>query len=165
MLLTMLPFLYSLLNKWKGDDLMFFQHILLAFDGTDGAEHALQKTKEYAQLNKNIRIHLVYVNEKPKTVIGDALITKPNFDESDLNSESITKLHAAQAELEPLASTSIEVLVSDQPADELIAKAAELQCDLIIIGSRGIGGLKKLFLGSVSSHVVNHASIPVLVIK
>lgn len=37
--------------------------------------------------------------------------------------------------------------------------------DLIIIGSRGFGIIKGLLLGSVSSHVVNHAKCPVLVVK
>ncbi|MEM3293340.1 MAG: universal stress protein, partial [Metallosphaera sp.] len=41
----------------------------------------------------------------------------------------------------------------------------KIECDLIVTGSRGLTGLKKVVLGSVSSSLVNKSSIPVLVVK
>ena len=46
---------------------------------------------------------------------------------------------------------------------EQILKAAE-DADLIVVGSRGAGGFKKLLMGSVSIHVTHHADCPVVVI-
>lgn len=46
----------------------------------------------------------------------------------------------------------------------LCAVATELGVDVIVVGSRGLGALKRVLLGSVSSYVVHHAARPVLVI-
>jgi nucleotide-binding universal stress UspA family protein len=43
--------------------------------------------------------------------------------------------------------------------------AEENNIDLIVIGTRGRSGFKKLLLGSVASHVVTYAHCPVLVVK
>jgi nucleotide-binding universal stress UspA family protein len=48
------------------------------------------------------------------------------------------------------------------PAEELINAAAD--ADMIVVGSRGAGGFKRLLLGSVSTHVTHHARCPVVVI-
>lgn len=49
--------------------------------------------------------------------------------------------------------------------ESLISYAAEQKADLIVIGTRGRSGLKRLVLGSVASAVVAHASCPVLVVR
>jgi nucleotide-binding universal stress UspA family protein len=48
------------------------------------------------------------------------------------------------------------------PADEILTAAQD--ADMIVVGSRGAGGFKKLLLGSVSSQVTHHAHCPVVVI-
>jgi nucleotide-binding universal stress UspA family protein len=50
-------------------------------------------------------------------------------------------------------------------AESIISYAAEQKADLIVIGTRGRGGLKRLVLGSVASGVVSHATCPVLVVR
>lgn len=50
-------------------------------------------------------------------------------------------------------------------ADEIIALANYRKVDLIVMGTRGLGGFKKLFLGSVSTGVVARASCDVLVVR
>jgi nucleotide-binding universal stress UspA family protein len=55
---------------------------------------------------------------------------------------------------------------SDSSVEESIIKKAEAErTDLIVIGTRGLGGFKKLLLGSVSSGVVTHAHCDVLVVR
>lgn len=50
-------------------------------------------------------------------------------------------------------------------AESIISYAAEQKADLIVIGTRGRSGLKRLVLGSVANGVVAHASCPVLVVR
>ena len=51
------------------------------------------------------------------------------------------------------------------PADTIAQVAADEKFDMVVIGSRGLGGLKKLFLGSVSNAVTQEVKTSVLVVK
>jgi nucleotide-binding universal stress UspA family protein len=51
------------------------------------------------------------------------------------------------------------------PSEEIILMANDPDIDLIIIGSRGRSGIRRLLLGSTAERVVEHASCPVLVVK
>ena len=48
---------------------------------------------------------------------------------------------------------------------EIVALAEELQAGLIVIGSRGLGGVRRALMGSVSDSVLRHAHCPVLVVR
>jgi len=56
-------------------------------------------------------------------------------------------------------------LVEGRPSDKIIETAKEGKFDIIVVGSRGLGGIKKFFLGSVSNRVANEATCPVLIVK
>jgi nucleotide-binding universal stress UspA family protein len=56
-------------------------------------------------------------------------------------------------------------LVEGRPADEIVETAKEGNFDLIVMGSRGLGGIKEFFLGSVSDRVADEAECPVLIVK
>ena len=49
--------------------------------------------------------------------------------------------------------------------ETIINHAAKEHADLIIVGTRGLGGFKKMLIGSVSSGVISHANCPVLVVR
>ena len=51
------------------------------------------------------------------------------------------------------------------PGPALLAVAKKYDADLIVMGSRGLGPLKGLFMGSVSSYVTSHSTCPVLIIN
>ena len=52
-----------------------------------------------------------------------------------------------------------------RPADVIVQTAIDDHVDLIVLGSRGLGGIKQLFLGSVSDRVADEARCPVLIVK
>jgi nucleotide-binding universal stress UspA family protein len=58
-----------------------------------------------------------------------------------------------------------EIISSINIAGGIVDYAEENNIDLIVIGTRGSSGFKKLLLGSVASHVVTYAHCPVMVVK
>jgi nucleotide-binding universal stress UspA family protein len=63
----------------------------------------------------------------------------------------------------PANLPAVSVRVGDAAA-EILAQAAESNADVIVMGMRGIGGAQRLLLGSTSEHVLQHATIPVVVV-
>ena len=51
------------------------------------------------------------------------------------------------------------------PQERILETAEEMQADLIVMGSRGLGALKQMLMGSVSQYILVHAKSPVLVIR
>jgi len=62
-------------------------------------------------------------------------------------------------------SRSVRVVGPGEPANGILKAAEELAADLIVIGTRGLGGLGRLLIGSVSRKIVHRANIPVLVVR
>jgi nucleotide-binding universal stress UspA family protein len=51
------------------------------------------------------------------------------------------------------------------PADVIVRDAAANRSDLVVVGARGLGPLRRVLLGSVSESVLGHATCPVLVVR
>lgn len=56
-------------------------------------------------------------------------------------------------------------LLEGRPSNRIIETAKEGSFDMIVMGSRGLGGIKQFFLGSVSDRVADEAPCPVLIVK
>ena len=57
------------------------------------------------------------------------------------------------------------VVVPGEPAEKIIENAEKRQCDLIVMGRRGVGRVKGALLGSVSQKVLSQSRLPVLIVK
>ncbi len=64
----------------------------------------------------------------------------------------------------PLTSMPAVAVAVGKAGQMIIAQARECNADIIVMGMRGIGGAAKLFLGSTSEHVLEHAEVPVLIV-
>jgi nucleotide-binding universal stress UspA family protein len=89
-----------------------------------------------------------------------------------LSSEEATeflKEHVARRLAEPgMATTTLAVRMHVRvgtPADEIVALAKELDADLIVVGTHGRRGVRRLLLGSVARAILRHAGCPVLVVR
>jgi len=85
----------------------------------------------------------------------------------DLRGEAQRILDEQVRKIEEADGTvAIAHLKMDERRDEAIVHLAEeIDADLIVIGSRGFGGLKRALLGNVADSVVRHAHCPVLVVR
>ena len=72
---------------------------------------------------------------------------------------------SAAARLREAGIVARGIMKRGDPRVVLEETARSEQSDLVIVGSHGRSGIKKLFLGSVATHVVTHAPCPVLVVK
>ena len=72
------------------------------------------------------------------------------------------KLHSAAAGL-PSELRALPVLERGEPVEKLL-EAAKLGVDLLVLGSRGLGPMKRLVLGSVSSRVIRESPVPVMIV-
>ncbi len=146
---------------------MFCEKILLAYDGTEGSERAYEKVVALAKQNPKLSVHILYVNQPPQAMVGvgEAYIVSPESLEVKLDPKVEMRLKQIEKAISSYVTCHMDVVVHEGPARKIIGQAKQLNCDLIVIGSRGLGGFKKLLLGSISSYVVNNAPMPVLVVK
>jgi nucleotide-binding universal stress UspA family protein len=144
--------------------------IVVGVDGSPASNEALRFAAEEAELRgwKLVAVHAwVYVSPAPP-LAEPGLVPMPVDIAGDLDTmreAAEAELDAALAEVFPQgAPVEIERrLVEDDPAIALEREAKG--ADLVVVGSRGRSGIAAAILGSVSRHVVDHASGPVVVVK
>lgn len=135
--------------------------ILVAIDGSDLSLKVIHTLKEL-QLTPAAKIILSYVVPSMGSEV-EVAVDRPHMGSEDLLYRPMEKrLQSYQAEL-PCPS-EIEIVTGD-PAEEIVRLAHIYHADLIVIGSRGLKGMKRILQGSVSSQVVADAPCSVLVVK
>jgi nucleotide-binding universal stress UspA family protein len=141
----------------------FPTRILLATDGSSHAELAAMKAVELAK-STGARLHAVAVGRTFPAAVYDVYTEAWR---EDLRREAQEVLDAQVKKIEEAGGTvAIAHLKMNESRDEAIVHLAEeIDADLIVIGSRGFGGLKRALLGNVADSVVRHAHCPVLVVR
>jgi nucleotide-binding universal stress UspA family protein len=77
--------------------------------------------------------------------------------------ELLERFTSALVPKDPAVDIRTAVEEGKNPAKALIERSKE--ADLVVVGSRGLGGFKGMLLGSVSQHLVAHAECPVVVVR
>jgi len=138
--------------------------ILVAYDHSELSRKALETAVRIAGQDPGVKLHIVHVIEPlnvPVPVYGTGI-------------DNLWKWRRDQAEnIMAEVKESLRTLPNDvtihiedgSPGERVMNTAHEQQCDLIIMGSRGLTGIKEFFLGSVSHYVVQRSSCPVLIVK
>ena len=147
-----------------------YKRILVPLDGSELAECTLSHIKNLfndGSLGEVTLLNVVKV-DFPSTYMRAEYPQGVDFNsiKKQLFAESKKYLADIQSQL---ASEGIKVktesLGGDRSADTITEYAQEKDMDLIIIGTHGHTGLKKLMLGSVAYSVLNQSHIPVLLIR
>lgn len=135
--------------------------IVVALDDSELSQRVIQTLQEI-QLQPATKIILSHVISPPESNL-EIVADRPHADSELQPYLHIEKqLQSYQANLP--GESEIEIVIGD-PAEEIIRLANIYQADLIVIGSRGLTGVKRILQGSVSSQVVEDASCSVLVVK
>jgi nucleotide-binding universal stress UspA family protein len=140
---------------------MKFQHLLVPLDGSRLAECVLPTVKRLAELFQ-CRITLLHVLEKnaPSSIHGDTHLR--GFAEAERYLAKIAERLKAKGL--QLNSHTHEVPLADVP--RCIAEhAQELDQDLIVLCTHGMGGMRRLVFGSNAEQVLTHGATPVMLIQ
>jgi nucleotide-binding universal stress UspA family protein len=140
------------------------KHILVPYDGSDPANRAFEFATELAKLYKAsiMVVTCIVIHAHVDPVLSVAFLETIKLQKEDAKKD-LSKLEAKLKEFG--ISFQTEVLEAISITDILVSYADSHNVDLIIMGSRGLGGFKKLLLGSVASGVTQHSKCPVLIVK
>ncbi len=141
-----------------------FDKIMVAIDKAEITNKLLDATVEIAH-DKQTQITLVNVSQD---YVSNGMTYVPeNFLEDLLNEmekASLEQLHQAKSKLKSAGINPETVHLKGDPGYEILKYARETEQQLIIIGSRGLRGVKGMMLGSVSHKVSQLSSCPVLIV-
>ena len=141
--------------------------ILLATDGSDEAKRATQAATELSR-ETGSEVHLVYVLPTPSQLTGHHLysdeVRESLIGGAERDAETFLKEQAEQIGSDG-AKVAETHLRSGDPDKEILRAAEALGAGLIVIGSRGLGAIPRMLIGSVSDSVVRHAHCPVFVVR
>lgn len=135
--------------------------ILVALDGSELADRVIQTLQELV-LPKETKLILCHVFPTPESEM-ELPADRPHPESPTLSYFQVEKQLQSYQEQLPLNS-ELE-LVNGDPAEEIIRLANIYKVGLIVIGSRGLTGIKRIVHGSVSSQVVEESPCSVLVVK
>jgi nucleotide-binding universal stress UspA family protein len=142
--------------------------ILVCLDGSERSKKILKEASQIAtgcQVNDLAVLH-VY---EPRLDPASPSWGSRTHSLTDADNEYMCKLRGQEKEQrQQLLQEAVKyfeennlkaraILKEGNPAQTIVSTAAEEGTDMIVIGSRGLGGLKKVFLGSVSSAVIQEA--------
>ena len=155
---------------------IFPTKVLLATDGSEEADLAARTAADLADKTGS-ELHLVHVfgiipwyPVYPEGFgFGGAELEDPMFEEDLQRSSEQRARELLDAEVEKLRLLGVTLaqahLVEGGVAQEIVGLAEEIRAGLIVMGSRGGGGIRRALMGSVSDSVVRHAHCPVLVVR
>ena len=152
-----------------------YKKILVAFDGSEASKHAMDHAVNFTD---SFNSELLILSVVPRVMMpvfpdegfGAAPITAAQDmgEYQDKMREIYNKsLVDAKKDInDHFPDLKVETkLMEGRPSSTIVSAAEEYDADLIVIGSRGIGGITGWILGSTSRNVVESCTKPILVVK
>ncbi len=138
---------------------MNYKKILFATDFSPASDAALQYATALAR-DSGATLLIMHVEELPSAYsAGEMMLPVTEYPNPELR-----KMLEAVKPSDPNVRSEHHLLLGT-PADEIVRLAAEKEADLIVIGTHGRTGLKRVLMGSVAEAVTRLAKCPVLTLK
>ncbi len=144
--------------------------VLICYDGSTDARSAIEHAGELlsGEPATVLTVWEAFVDLVARTPTGFGVaLGMPDIDSIDGAAENAERLAQAGVELARQVGLNAQPRICAQQrtvANTLLAEADEVGASAIVMGSRGLTGLKSLLLGSVSHAVIQHADIAVMVV-
>lgn len=143
-----------------------YRNILVAADGSDTAEQALREAVQLARsLSSRIRVIHV-INSIPWITQGAPEVIEERIDELRGTGESI--IHEAKTAVRQ-AGVAVDDRLIEAPGEHagpsVVAEANHWPAELIVCGTHGRRGLRRLLVGGDAEYIVRHSPVPVLLVR
>lgn len=144
-----------------------YQKVLVPLDGSELAECALQEVIKLSQAGAVGEVILL-------RVVEIEVYTVPQGYAKGIDLAGLRKAHSAEAEkylegrrsrLQSEGLNATIAILEGRPAEAIIGFTKSQPVDLIVIGTHGYTGMKRLMFGSVALRVLHDANVPVLLIR
>ena len=147
-----------------------FRSILVAIDGSPQSSAALRDAQDLA-VATGARLTLITAYDLGGLVVGPPFTIAPVID-PEHTADAASRLRERAEEFVQGVRSQVRpdvpcqaIAVEGSPAEEIIAQIESGGHDLVMMGSRGRGAMGSLFLGSVSSNVLQKSPVPVLIVR
>lgn len=154
---------------------MSFKKIIIAYDGSDQSKRAMDHAAEMANTNKGTLVVLTVVPKESLPILAEEGFGAVPITSTQEWADYQEKLKASYTKSQEEAVKGVKakypklkvdsILLDGRPSSTIVEQAEKTQADLIVMGSRGIGGISGWILGSTSRRVVESCTKPILVIK
>ena len=149
-----------------------FSKILIAFDGSEPSKRALDHAAKTAAMFKGELVILTVVPKTPFPILAEEGSTPFRAREYEIYQERMresfrSSLKRAEADIiGRYPGLNYEaVLLEGRPSSTIVEEAEKRDVNLIMMGSRGLGGITGWILGSTSRKVVDQCTKPILIVK
>jgi len=150
---------------------IFPTKILLASDGSREAELAARTAADLAN-STNSELHLITVargNPDPAYYTHEVVLRYETYEEAlEAVKGEAQRVLDEQAQKVEEAGGAVEeahLKIGERPDQAIVHLAEELGVGLIVMGSQGLGGVRRALMGSISDFVVRHAHCPVMIVR
>lgn len=134
--------------------------VLVPMDGSKnsfrGLDYAIHIARQCAAIVTGINVIPFYPT---------SLLLTPISYEKELRKKGREIMEKAKVRCAQNGVVFSEKITDGHEVEEIVCFSAEKKFDLIVIGARGFGSIKEVFLGSVSNGVLHKSKIPVLIVK
>jgi nucleotide-binding universal stress UspA family protein len=138
--------------------------VLLPIDGSDAALDAVRYALRL--VHAGLRASFVLANvQEPATLYEVVVAHDAEVIEHVSAAAAAHSLEPAQALLRAAGAEFESEVGTGDPGHVLVDIAERFECELVIMGARGVGALRAALLGSVSTSVLHASSVPVMIVK
>ncbi|MEW9668939.1 universal stress protein [Ammoniphilus sp. 3BR4] len=138
--------------------------IAVPFDNSDLSNRALETAIMLAKQDERIELDVLTVVNIPTSVAYYGAYNDDRIREAHLASAK-EMMDGVEEKIKDLPNKTRTFVLEGNPAPIIVDFVKQNDSDLVVMGSRGLSGLKEMFLGSVSHYVVQKSTCPVYIIK
>ena len=137
---------------------------LVPVDGSEHSDRTIDNViRQLTWFKDAVAIHLL--NVQPRMSGGVGAFVSHDAIAKFQQEEGMKELQAARRKLDAAGVKHQHHIGVGDPAETIVGYAREQRCDLIFMGTRGMGSVAGLVLGSVATKVIHLTSVPVLLVK